>query len=64
MVADGRLGDAGEVLEIESPKRLVLRWRNEPELHEEGFSRATFELKPLNEVVKLASHSVRPQKPA
>jgi uncharacterized protein YndB with AHSA1/START domain len=55
MFADGRLGDAGEVLEIEPPKRLVLRWRNEflPELHEEGFSRATFELEPLNEVVKL-----------
>jgi uncharacterized protein YndB with AHSA1/START domain len=46
---------AGEVLEIEPPKRLVLRWQNEflPELHEEGFSRATFELEPLNEVVKL-----------
>ncbi len=45
----------GEVLEIEPPKRLVLRWRNEfrPELYEEGFSRATFELEPLNEVVKL-----------
>lgn len=50
-----RVGDAGEVLEIDPPKRLVLKWRNEfrPELHEEGFSRATFELEPLDAVVKL-----------
>jgi uncharacterized protein YndB with AHSA1/START domain len=55
ILPDGRLADAGEVLEIEPPKRLVLKWRHElrPELHEEGFSRATFELEPLDEVVKL-----------
>jgi uncharacterized protein YndB with AHSA1/START domain len=53
--ADGRVGDAGEVLEIDPPKRLVLRWRNEfrPELREEGFSRATFELAELDDLVKL-----------
>lgn len=55
MFADGRLADAGEVLEIDPPKRLVLKWRNEfrPDLHEEGFSRAAFELEKLDEVVKL-----------
>lgn len=53
--SDGRVADAGEVLEIDPPKRLVLKWRNEfrPELHEEGFSRATFDLEQMDEVVKL-----------
>jgi len=37
--ADGQVADAGEVLEIDPPKRLVLKWRHElrPELHAEGF---------------------------
>jgi uncharacterized protein YndB with AHSA1/START domain len=52
---DGQVADAGEVLEVDPPRRLVLKWRNEfrPELHAEGFSRATFELEPMDEVVKL-----------
>ena len=52
---DGRLADSGEVMEIERPKQLVLKWRNEfrPELTEEGYSRATMELEPLGEMVKL-----------
>jgi uncharacterized protein YndB with AHSA1/START domain len=29
MIPDGRVGDSGEVLEIELHKRLVLSWRNE-----------------------------------
>ena len=47
--------DSGEVLEIEPPKRLVLKWRNEfrPELHEEGYSRCTFTLEPDAGAVKL-----------
>ncbi|MDR3532689.1 MAG: SRPBCC family protein [Rhodopila sp.] len=55
VLSDGRVADAGEVLEIDPPKRLVLKWRNEfrPELHEEGFSRATFDLEQMDEVVKL-----------
>ena len=34
MIPDGRVGDSGEVLEIEPSRRLVLSWRNEfkPEL--------------------------------
>src|SRR5262245_13074071 len=55
MIPDGRVGDAGEVVEIEPEKRLVLTWRNEflPELHEEGFSRLTYELEPMGATVKL-----------
>lgn len=54
-LADGRLGDAGEVVEYDPPKRLVLKWRNEfrPELKAEGFSRATMELQPLDDMIKL-----------
>jgi len=34
MIPDGRVGDSGEVLEVDRPRRLVLKWRNEfrPEL--------------------------------
>ena len=52
---DGRLGDGGEVLEVERPRRLVLSWRNEwkDELKAEGYSRATFEIEALGKTVKL-----------
>ena len=55
MIPDGRVGDSGEVLEIDPPRRLVLSWRNEfkPELKEDGFSRATFELEKQDDMVKL-----------
>ena len=55
MIPDGRVGDAGEVLEVEPERRLVLSWRNEfkPELHEEGFSRLTYELEQQETCVKL-----------
>jgi len=55
MIPDGRVGDSGEVLEIDPPRKLVLTWRNEfqPHLREEGYSRATFLLEPMDEVVKL-----------
>src|SRR5204863_9241569 len=38
--------DSGEVLEIEPPRRLVLKWRNEfrPELKDAGSSRLTYQL--------------------
>jgi uncharacterized protein YndB with AHSA1/START domain len=53
---DGRVADSGEVLAIEKPKRLVLKWRNEfrPELTAEGYSRCTIELEPVDDVVKLS----------
>ena len=55
MIPDGRIGDSGEVLECDRPHRLVLSWRNEfkPELKAEGYSRATFELEPAGDTVKL-----------
>jgi uncharacterized protein YndB with AHSA1/START domain len=53
--ADGFVADEGEVLEIERPRKLVLKWRNvfRPELAEEGFARATLEIEPAGESVKL-----------
>jgi uncharacterized protein YndB with AHSA1/START domain len=55
MIPDGRVGDAGEVLEVDKPRRLAISWRNEfrPELREEGFSRCAFELEPMGDMVKL-----------
>jgi len=55
MIPDGRVGDAGEVLEIVPEKRLVLSWQNQflPELKAEGYSRMTYELEPVGDSVKL-----------
>jgi uncharacterized protein YndB with AHSA1/START domain len=55
MRTDGSVSDSGKVLEIDPPRRLVLKWRNEfrPELRAEGFSRATFDLEPQGPTVKL-----------
>jgi uncharacterized protein YndB with AHSA1/START domain len=55
MAPDGRVADAGEALEIEPGRRLVLSWRNElfPEARAEGHSRLTYELERLGESVKL-----------
>ena len=52
---DGRVADAGEIVEIDPPRRLVLKWRNEfrPELKSEGYSRCTVELEPMAGAVKL-----------
>jgi len=53
--ADGRVADAGEIVEFNPPKRMVIKWRNEwnPELKEEGFSRCTFDLEEIDGAVKL-----------
>ena len=55
MIPDGRVADSGEVLDVDPSKLLVLKWRNEfkPELREEGYSRATFEIEPMGSSVKL-----------
>jgi uncharacterized protein YndB with AHSA1/START domain len=55
MLADGRVADSGQVLEIDPPRRFVLAWRNEfrPELHEEGTARMTCVLEPQDDMVKL-----------
>ena len=65
LLPDGRLGDSGEVLEVDKPRRLVLKWRNEfrPELQAEGYSRCTFEIEQMDDIVKLTvTHEIeRPQ---
>jgi uncharacterized protein YndB with AHSA1/START domain len=53
--ADGQVFDAGEIVELNPPRRLVLKWRNElrPELKAEGFARCTIDLEPMADAVKL-----------
>jgi len=58
---DGRVADAGEVVECDPPKRLVLKWRNEfmPELKAEGYSHCVMEIEPADGMVKLTvTHSI------
>jgi uncharacterized protein YndB with AHSA1/START domain len=59
--SDGRVADAGEVLEVDPPHRLVLKWRNEfkPELKEEGYSRCEYALEQDGDIMKLTvMHSI------
>jgi uncharacterized protein YndB with AHSA1/START domain len=55
LLPDGRVGDSGEVLEIDPPKRLVLSWRNEfiPDMRAEGYSRMSYTLEHQDAAVKL-----------
>lgn len=58
---DGRVGDTGEILEFNPPKRMRLKWRNEyrPELKAEGVSLCTMELDPVGATVRLTiTHSI------
>src|SRR5579863_5889276 len=58
---DGQVGDMGEIVESDRPRRMVIKWRNEffPELKAEGYSRCVFELEKMGEAVKLTvSHSI------
>ena len=52
---DGRVADAGEIIEVDPSKRLVIKWRNEfsPELKAEGYSRCTMQIEPADGAVKL-----------
>jgi uncharacterized protein YndB with AHSA1/START domain len=52
---DGQISDAGEIIEAEPPRRLVIRWQHQkrPELKIEGESRCTMELEPDGTAVKL-----------
>jgi uncharacterized protein YndB with AHSA1/START domain len=52
---DGKTMDAGEVLEVDPPKKLVIKWQHQtrPELRDEGFSRATFEISAAGDTVRL-----------
>jgi uncharacterized protein YndB with AHSA1/START domain len=57
---DGQVFDAGEIVEAEPPRRLVIRWENQkPELKAEGDSLCTIELEPSGAAVKLSiTHTV------
>ena len=52
---DGTITDSGEILEIEKPKHIVIRWRNEfrPELKAEGYSLCRIELEQADGAVRL-----------
>ena len=56
MYDDGRVMDAGSIVEADAPRRLVIKWRNEwkPEFKAEGYSRCTMELEPSGDAVKLS----------
>ena len=59
--ANGNISDAGEIVEAEPPKRLVIRWRHQdkPELKAEGESFCTMELEPNGPAVKLSiTHTI------
>ena len=61
MFEDGRVADTGEIVEIDPPRRMVIKWRNEfrPELKEEGYSRCVIEIEKMENVAKLTiSHSM------
>ena len=59
--SDGRTADAGEILEVDPPRRAVIRWRNEfrPELTVEGFSQCIYEIEPDGDICRLTiSHEI------
>ncbi len=62
LVSDsGAVLDAGEIIEADPPRRLVIRWRHQskPELEVEGASRCTMELEPSGPAVKLSiTHTI------
>ena len=59
--SNGLVSDAGEIVEADPPRRLVIRWQHEdkPELKAEGPSLCTMELEPTGGAVKLSiTHSI------
>ncbi len=61
LYGDGKVTDAGEIVESNPPRRLVIRWRHmdKPELKSEGDSLCTMELEPTGKAVKLTiTHSI------
>jgi uncharacterized protein YndB with AHSA1/START domain len=59
--SEGNIYDAGEIVEAEPPKRLVIRWQNQfkPELKDEGESLCTMELEATGPTVKLSiTHTI------
>ncbi|MDB5804383.1 MAG: hypothetical protein JWN73_1705 [Betaproteobacteria bacterium] len=61
VAGDGQVYDAGEIVEADPPKRLVIRWQHQskPELKAEGPSLCTMELEPDGAAVKLSiTHTI------
>jgi uncharacterized protein YndB with AHSA1/START domain len=61
---DGQVLDAGEILEAEPLRRLVIRWQHQskPELKAEGDSLCTMELESTGTAVKLSiMHTIERQ---
>jgi len=59
--SSGQILDAGEILEADPPRRLVIRWQhqNKPELKAEGPSLCTMELEPSAGAIKLSiTHTI------
>src|SRR5262245_57405132 len=57
----GQILDAGEIIESDPPRRLLIRWQHQskPELKAEGDSRCTLELEPIGTAVKLSiTHTI------
>jgi uncharacterized protein YndB with AHSA1/START domain len=54
--SDGTIADTGEIVEVDPPRRMVFKWRNDfrPELKAEGYGRCTIELEPSADSVKLS----------
>ena len=58
---EDRILDAGQIVEADPPRRLVIRWQhqNKPELKAEGDSLCTMELEPIGTAVKLSiTHTI------
>ena len=65
--ADGRVTDAGEILESDPPRRLVLKWRHElnSELKAEGYSRCEMAIEEKDGVAKLTiAHEIDVAEPS
>ena len=58
---DGRIANSGEVLEIDSQRRMVLSYRSDhvPAWRSEGYSRTVFELEPVGDATKFTvTHTI------
>jgi uncharacterized protein YndB with AHSA1/START domain len=54
--SDRRVADAGELVEVDPPRRILFKWRNDfrAELKAEGYGRCTIELEPMADSVRLS----------
>lgn len=63
---DGCIADAGEIIDIDPLRLIVIRWRNEvmPELKAEGYTRCTIAIEPQGEMMKLTvTHEAESERP-